>query len=139
MKTIVFTFGRMNPPTSGHELLVSKLKKTALRKSADVAIYLSQSQDPKKNPLSYLDKVRYAKVAFGPIVKVSKARTVIEVLKELDTKYDNIIMVVGSDRVQNFEQLLNKYNQKEYTFDSIEVVSAGARDPDADDVSGMSA
>ena len=129
----------MNPITTGHELLVKKLNKVARQKNADVAIYLSQSQDPKKNPLPYLEKIRYAKAAFGPIVKVSRARTVIEVLKELDKDYDNVVMVVGSDRVPEFQQLLNKYNQKDFTFDSVEVVSAGARDPDATDVTGMSA
>ena len=37
----------------------------------------------------------------------------------------------------NSKVLLNKYNGKDFTFDPIDVVSAGERDPDADDVSGM--
>ena len=55
-----------------------------------------------------------------------------------------IRMVVGSDRVAEFEGLLNKYNGVEarhgyYGFDNIEVISAGERDPDAEGVTGMSA
>ena len=53
-------------------------------------------------------------------------------------------MVVGSDRVREFNTVLNKYNDVEgkhgyYRFDDIDVISAGERDPDSDGVSGMSA
>jgi hypothetical protein len=72
------------------------------------------------------------------MVQNSVARTIIEVAKELDGKFTDVIVVVGSDRVREFETLLNKYNGKDYTFKSIEVVSAGERDPDAEGVSGMS-
>ena len=60
-------------------------------------------------------------------------------MKELQNNYGKVVLVVGSDRVNEFKTLLNKYNGKDYTFDSIEIVSAGDRDPDANDVSGMSA
>lgn len=139
-KTAVLTFGRMNPITVGHEKLVNSLiQNAASRKGAVPMVYLSHSQDPRKNPLSYEDKVKFAKQAFGNIIKQSKARTIIEVMKELDGKYENVIVVVGSDRAGEFHQLLNKYNGKEYNFESIKIVSAGQRDPDADSVEGMSA
>jgi hypothetical protein len=54
-------------------------------------------------------------------------------------------MVAGSDRVKEFDILLNKYNGKDsrhgfYNFEgAIHVVSAGERDPDAEGASGMSA
>ena len=53
-------------------------------------------------------------------------------------------MVVGSDRIREFDTLLKKYNSVKgrhgfYKFNNIEIVSAGERDADADDVSGMSA
>ena len=53
-------------------------------------------------------------------------------------------MVVGSDRVSDFNTLLNRYNGEDvkhgfYQFDEIKVVSAGERDPDAEGVEGMSA
>lgn len=138
-KTAVITFGRMNPITTGHEKLVSTLRSIASRNSADPLIYLSRTTDKNKNPLSYDQKINFAKRAFGDIVIKSNARTIIEVAKELEKKYDNLFLVVGSDRIREFEILLNKYNNREYSFDSIQVFSAGDRDPDADDVSGMSA
>ena len=138
-KTAVISFGRMNPPTSGHEKLVTKVKAEAKKASATPMIFLSHTQDKKKNPLTYDEKIKYTRKAFGPAIIKSKARTLIEVLKELDSKFDDIILVVGSDRIEEFKRLTEKYNGKEYTFNSISVTSAGERDPDADDVSGMSA
>ena len=138
--TAVFTFGRMNPPTIGHEKLVKKIEDVAKRNSAMPHIYLSQSYDSKKNPLPYKTKISLAKRAFGKLVTQSAARTVIEVVKELqDMGHKKLIMVVGSDRVNEFKTLLNRYNGKDFEFDSIEVVSAGERDPDADGAEGMSA
>lgn len=139
MKTAVISFGRLNPPTVGHEKLVKKIKSVAMKENATPMLFMSHSQDSKKNPLSYDDKIKFTKIAFGPIVKKSKARTLIEVLKELDSKYDQMIVVVGGDRVNEFDKLLSKYNQKDYNYESLKVVSAGERDPDAEGVSGMSA
>lgn len=136
---VVLTFGRFNPPTIGHQKLVEAVKKIATAKKAKPLVYLSHSQDSKKNPLSYKDKMKYAREAFGDLMHVSKAKTIIEVLKELQTTYKNVTVVVGSDRVNEFNTLLNKYNGKEYKFDSIVVESAGERDPDAEGVAGMSA
>ena len=138
--TVVIGYGRMNPITVGHEKLVNKVTSVASSKGATPQVYLTRSQDPKKNPLDYNDKIAYAKKAFGnKIVAKSNARTIIEVMKELQNNYGKVVLVVGSDRVNEFKTLLNKYNGKDYTFDSIEIVSAGDRDPDANDVSGMSA
>ena len=140
MKTAVVSFGRLNPMTSGHQKLVDKVVDVAKKNAAAPFVVLSKSQDKKKNPLPYKDKLRYAQIAFGAnVVKDLRARTIIEVLQELDGKYDNIIVVVGSDRVKEFERLLQKYNGKDYTFESITVQSAGDRDPDAEGVEGMSA
>jgi len=141
-KTVVFAFGRFNPPTTGHELLVKAVKKLAQQKNADHAIYASRSQDSKKNPLSVDKKVKYLKLMFPRTTFVAaneEARTFIEAAKQLNKKYKNIVMVGGSDRVQEFKRLLNTYNGKDFHFDTIDVVSAGERDPDADDASGMSA
>lgn len=139
MKKVVIAFGRMNPPTVGHEKLVTKIKSVARKNRATPLLYLSHSQDKKKNPLSYEDKIRLAKKAFGPLVQKSNSRTVIDVAKELEKKYDELIVVGGSDRVDEFQKLLDRYNGKDYAFEKITVVSAGERDPDSDDVSGMSA
>jgi len=135
---VVVSFGRMNPMTNGHEKLADKIKSEAKKRNADAKLYLSHSTNPKKDPLDFNTKVKFAKKAFGPMVQNSAARTIIEVAKELSGKYDDLIVVVGSDRIPEFKALLNKYNGKDFTFKTIEVVSAGERDPDAEGVSGMS-
>lgn len=137
----VITFGRMNPPTVGHEKLVNKIVSTAISEKGTPLVYLSKTQDAKKNPLTYDQKIKYAQAFFGKRVVVkSNAKTIIQVSQELQKDgYKDLVLVVGSDRIKEFETLLNKYNGKDYTFDSIKVVSAGDRDPDSDDVSGMSA
>lgn len=135
----VFTFGRMNPPTIGHEKLVQEVVKVARQEGGKPLVYLSHTYDSKKNPLPYDTKQRLVKRAFGSMVQKSNAKTIFDVMKELDKKYAKVVLVVGSDRVDEFETLLGKYNGKDYTFDSVQVVSAGERDPDDDGVSGMSA
>lgn len=141
-KTIVFAFGRFNPPTTGHQLLVQFVKKLAVQNRADHIIYASRTQDAKKNPLSVERKLHYLNLMF-PRINFKGAndqeRTFIEAVKSLNTRYKNLIMVAGSDRIPEYERLLNKYNGTEFHYDSIKVVSAGERDPDADDASGMSA
>lgn len=138
-RKVVISFGRMNPPTIGHEKLVNKVKEVARKAGAKAEVYLSHTQDAKKNPLSYDDKLTAAKEAFGSIIQKAAAKTIIEVMKLINSKYDEVTVVVGQDRVSEFETLLNKYNGKEFKFSNIEVVSAGERDPDADGVEGMSA
>jgi nicotinic acid mononucleotide adenylyltransferase len=138
-ETIVISFGRFSPPTLGHEQLVTKVAAVAKNMGADASVFATHSYDKKKNPLSYISKIKYLQKAFGRIIKNSPLKTIIDVAKDLSDNYDNIVIVVGSDRVTEFETLLNKYNGKEYNFDSIEVVSAGVRDPDSDDITGMSA
>lgn len=140
--TVVLAFGRMNPPQIGHELLINKVLDIARKNNADHYVYASKTQDKKKNPLSIQQKLKYLKHSFPKVNIVgadNKVRTFIEAVKFLDPKYDNLIMIGGSDRVQEFQKLLDTYNGKEYNYKSIKVVSAGERDPDADDVSGMSA
>jgi len=140
-KHTVVAFGRMNPPTVGHQALVSATQEHAKKVGGTAEVHLSKSEDPKKNPLSYKDKVHYAQKAFGNVVKDSSAKNPLEVLKSLHGKADHVTMVAGDDRVEEYKKLLNRYNghPDHYTFKSINVVSAGARDPDSESVEGMSA
>ena len=152
LKTAVFTFGRFNPPTIGHEVLVNKIETVAKRNRADAFVFLSSSQDSKKNPLDYKDKIKWMKKMFKPkgqdIFKYSKDQPN-DVMKAAsllhDEGYEQIIMVVGSDRINEFKKLLAQYNGVEdkphgfYDFKKIDIESAGERDPDADNASGMSA
>ena len=142
--TVAFTFGRFNPPTIGHEKLLDKLKKVSADK---YMVFASHSQNPKKDPLQYAKKIAYMKQSFPKHKRniiVSKSRTFFEILVELNGKFQNIVMVVGSDRVTEFKTLANKYNgvasrHGYYKFDNIQIVSAGERDPDAEGATGMSA
>jgi len=137
--TAVISFGRFSPPTVGHEKLINKVIAEAKSRNATPMIFASHSFDKKKNPLPYKSKIRYLKTTFGNVIQETNSKTIIQIAKELEVNYTNLVLVVGSDRVAEFQKLLNAYNGKEYTFKNIEVVSAGARDPDAEGVSGMSA
>src|SRR6056300_912002 len=147
--TCVFTFGRFNPPTTGHEKLLDKVASVAKSNpGAPYYVFASHSENAKKDPLPYAKKVAYMKKMFPKHARniiVDKARNVFEIAVSLHNKgHKAIVMVVGSDRVDEFNSLLNKYNGVEarhgyYGFDDIKVVSAGERDPDAEGVAGMSA
>ena len=140
MSKTVFAFGRMNPPTVGHEKLAAKVESEARRRGAMPHIYLSHTQNATKDPLPYNVKIAIAKKAFGKAVTTSSAKTIIQVMQELENMgHTEVTLVAGSDRVPEFKTFLAKYNGKDYNFKKIEVVSAGERDPDAEGVAGMSA
>ena len=146
--TVIFTFGRFNPPTVGHEKLITAVQSVAKSKGGDFFVYPSHSQDPKKNPLSQPQKIKYMKKMFPKYkrnIVASTGKTALAIASELYSKgYTNLVMVVGSDRVQEFQRILDRYNGEDkahgfYDYDKIEVVSAGERDPAAEGVEGMSA
>ena len=142
-KQLTVGFGRFNPPTIGHEKLMNTISKTA-GKGGEYKIYPSRTQDSKKNPLNPSDKVEYMRKAFpdhaDSIVDDDKTKTIFDVLKSAYGKgYSTVNVVVGSDRVKEFENLANKYNGQLYNFDKINIVSAGERSSDAKGVEGMSA
>ena len=144
-KSIAFTFGRFNPPTIGHQKLINKVKSLPTN---DYKIFLSRSQDSKKNPLSPDYKLRVMKDIFKADkrnIELNPTNMVLDLATDLYKKgYTDITMVAGSDRVREFEGILNKYNDVKsrhgyYNFDKINVVSAGERDPDAEGTTGISA
>ena len=144
-KSIAFAFGRFNPPTSGHEKLINKIKSVA---NGDYKVYLSRSEDNKKNPLSPKKKLEYMKKMFpqhARNIEINQTNQVLDIATLLYKKgYTDLKMVAGSDRVREFDTMLKKYNgvqsrHGKYDFNSIEVVSAGERDPDAEGATGMSA
>ena len=138
--TVVFTFGRFNPPTIGHEKLVQKVLDVAGSANADHVIFLSQTHKKGKDPLSWKDKVSLFKKMF-PNANASnntEVRNPYGALAHLGETYDNVIMVVGDDRAKQFDTEMRKYLE-EYGIKNFTVVSAGVRDPDAEGVEGMSA
>ena len=140
--TLTVAFGRFNPPTTGHEKLLDTV--AASSDEGDYIIVPSRTQDKKKNPLDADTKVSIMRQMYPNhserIVNDPQNRTIFDVLKKAHMDgYTNVRIVGGGDRVAEFEKLSNNYNGKLYAFDNVEVLSAGDRDPDGDDVSGMSA
>ena len=140
--TLTIAFGRFNPPTTGHEKLLDNVASSSDKD--DYIIVPSRSQDKKKNPLDANMKVSMMQKMFpkhkDKIVNDDSNRTIFDVLKKAHTDgYAGVRIVGGADRVSEFEKLANNYNGKLYQFDNVEVMSAGDRDPDSDDVTGMSA
>jgi hypothetical protein len=146
-KTVAFTFGRFQPPTSGHQKLVDALADAASKAGAQAFLYPSRTNDPKKNPLPPSAKIKWLRKFFGDSVKIvddSSAKTMFDVLTKFDSAgVKKVIMVVGGDRVEEMKNAIKPYlthkdPNKRYKF-KFEVVSAGERDPDAEGVVGMSA
>ena len=141
-ETVTLVFGRFNPPTVGHEKLLNGAQQVAA--DGDLRIYPSRSVDPKKNPLDTNQKTELMKKMFPDhadnIINDESIKTIFDALKVADQDgYSNVKIVVGSDRVAEFDNLAQKYNGNLYDFEEIDTISAGERDEDAEGVSGMSA
>ena len=147
-ETAVFGFGRFNPSTIGHEAVIEKIASVAI--GNPFFIYPSHTTGP-KDPLNHSLKIAWMRKMFPKykknIIVDNKAKTVINIAEKLyKDGYKNLILVAGSDRVKEFSTLLQRYNDAPdkkgnqlFKFDSVKVVSAGERDPDAEGVAGMSA
>jgi hypothetical protein len=146
-KVAVIAYGRYNPPTVGHQKLIDVIRDTALKNNADAIIAPSHTQDKAKNPLSYSEKEEILREMSEGIHIAEQGKTFISLLQFLQQQgYTKIIHVAGSDRIPEFQKLIETYNGKpdkkgvipfdfsEYTF-----VSAGERDPDSEGIEGMSA
>ena len=145
----VTTFGRMNPPTTGHLKLIDKVKEVAHKQGAEHSVVVSHSQDAKKNPLSGAQKVKHLK-RYSPDTHFEKSSsehpTIFHHAEKLHKQgVTHLHVVAGSDRVKEYKDKLNKYNGKPnkeghipFHFKKITVHSAGHRDPDAEGSEGMS-
>lgn len=145
-KHITFCFGRMNPPTIGHE----QVFKTMASVGGDYKIFVSQTQDKKENPLDYSTKTKFIKLIHPSyadnLVVDPSLNTVMKVASYLyELGYRNATFVAGSDRLQSFQKLIGDYNGVEgkghgyYKFEVLDFKSSGERDPDSPGVSGVSA
>ena len=150
-KTVVFTFGRFNPPTRAHEMLIDMLEKTGVAAKADlIAVFTSHTQNKKTDPLNFEQKAHYLRlIAPEQIQVLPQGKTLFTILKYLTEQgYTKAIQVAGSDRIPEFEKLINMYNNKpsktqhevlfnipDYTFKS-----SGQRDADSEEsIKSMSA
>ena len=149
--TAVFAFGRFNPPTIGHEKLIQKVQSMTKQVNGKGYIFLAHTGGTQKDPIDFTTKLSYLRQHFQADKNLSfgdqRANTIIKVMKVLQAEgRTRVIMIAGDDRVMQFQKLLNQYNGQptkagdvEYEFDEIQVVSAGQRDPDAEDITGVSA
>ena len=145
-KTLYFVWGRMNPPTAGHEKLLDFLKSKAGRNP--FRIYLTQSEDKNKNPISFVQKVKFARKGFPQyarqIMLNKKLKTIFDAMTSFyDEGFRRVVIVAGSDRVNEYDITLNKYNGVRgrhgfYNFEKITVMNAGNRDPESKGVEGVS-
>ncbi len=148
--TVVFSFGRFNPPSIGHQKLLQAIIQKAKGLGGKPKLYVSYSHDSKKNPLNGKQKISYIRKMFPDEIRQielkdnSGIKTILDIMVKLHGDYDKIVMIVGSDRVADFKRLLNKYNGVKsqhgyYKYKDIQIVNAGKRDPDAEGATGMSA
>ena len=143
-ESVVVTFGRFNPPTTGHEKLLKSASAEAERSKSDFRVYPSRSVDSKKNPLQPGTKIEYMQKMFPDyadnIKDDANARPIFDVLVACQNiGYKAVTIVVGQDRLSEFQSLAQKYNGDLYEFEEIKVISAGTRDADAEGLEGMSA
>lgn len=145
-KTLYFVWGRMNPPTAGHEKLLDFVKAKA--GNNPFRIYLTQSEDNKKNPIPYVQKVKFARKGFPQyarqIMMEKKIKTLFDAMASFYNEgFKRIVIVAGDDRVREYEITLKKYNGQKgkhgfYNFERITVLNAGKRDPESKGVEGVS-
>jgi nicotinamide mononucleotide adenylyltransferase len=144
-KSITIVLGRFNPPTMGHKRVLDKAKQVA--SGGELRVYPSRQQNNTTDPLNPPQKIKYMRKMFPEfkkkIVNDRSLTTIFEVLKNIyEDGFTKVNIIVGADRVSEFERLANKHNKKEdgiYQFEEIKVVSAGNRDPDStDDITNMS-
>ena len=132
-KVCYFTFGRFQPPTTGHKENFDGVKRAA--GNNDYRIYISQTVDTKgTNPLLpnrklfYMNKMfptHRGKIYSGPKQPVAAMQDL------MLAGYDEVVFLVGSDRVSAM-QFLHKYNGKDFSFRKIDIKSSGSRDADGD-------
>jgi nicotinamide mononucleotide adenylyltransferase len=143
-KMITIVLGRFNPPTTGHKRVLDKAKQVA--SGGEIRIYPSRQQNNTTDPLNPPQKIKYMRKMFPEfkkkIVNDRSLTTIFEVLRNIyEDGFKKVNIIVGADRVSEFERLANKHNKEKdiYKFEEIKVVSAGNRDPDStDDITNMS-
>jgi hypothetical protein len=142
---VVATWGRFNPPTKGHETVFNEAARLANLKGYDLKIFATHSHDQNRNPLDYDLKMEYLQAIFPRYKNYfvldggSQFTKITDILETTQIEYDNFVLIVGEDRVDDFSRMLIEQEGGATTFRSTEVWSSGERDPDCDDIRGVSA
>jgi len=147
-KTVVFSYGRMNPPTIGHKKLIDAGKMLANSLNADFFVFPTRTQDRERNPLDFNTKLKFLKTFFPEVRFIETTGQLFDALLWLSNQnYTKVNMIVGSDRIEEFDRTIKNYipaynpnveKGKAIDFETFDTIDAGQRDPDADGVSGAS-
>lgn len=137
-RVAMITYGRFNPPTIGHKSMINRMLEMAGEEDADPYIVVSHSHNTKKNPLFVHEKIRVLRRMYPDedavrILYTTKSDPFIlkVVEKLLEHGYERVIMVVGSDRVEDFQNLFKKVP-------TVTVISGGERDMDSNVMENVS-
>jgi len=137
VKGIVILLGRFNPPSKNHEALLAAGYSQSTRRGFEYRIYPSRIQDGDLNPLNSQLKISYMKSMFSKyadyIVDSDSIKTIFDALGSVYSDgFTDVVIVVGQDRLGEFQSLAHKGEGQNYQFNNIEVVSSGVKDPDSD-------
>lgn len=143
-RAIVAHFGKWRIPHAGYDVVTDKVKSLAQQHGADHEIALSGAS----NPLSFDQKVKHARKMFpGTNITSDRHTTFLQHLSDLHRRgYREVHYVVGSDRVKEFKDAIERYNGKPdkkgnvlFNFDKVHIHQAGdEREEGASGVTGSS-
>jgi hypothetical protein len=134
---IAIVVGRFNPPSKNHESLLRSGYSQANRRGYEYRVYPSRIQDSLTNPLNPTAKIEYLQAMFPKyadyIIDSEESRTIFDILESLyGDGYSDVIVVVGQERLGEFQSIIHKGDGERYQFNNIEVVSSGSKDPDSE-------
>lgn len=137
LKGIVVVFGRFNPPSKNHEQMLKFGLSRAKENGYEFRIYPSRIQDAGTNPLNPSLKIQFMQNMYPDyseyIVDSENSKTIFDILQSLyNDGYQDVKIIVGSERLGEFQSLAHKGNGQEYEFNNIEVISSPGKDPDSD-------
>ncbi len=134
---VTIVLGRFNPPSKNHEMLLKFGFDNSKRKGHEYRIYPSRIQDGQANPLNPRTKIEFMKVMFNKysdyILDSEDSRTIFDILTSISQDgYSEVNIIVGQDRLGEFQNLIHKAQGEQYQFDNIEVIPSGVKDPDSE-------
>lgn len=110
----VVIFARMNPPTVAHLQMIKEAQELAVKRGAIFEVYLSHTQDPVLNPLTYDEKVSYlTEQAQGINFGDPKVINIFGMFEHLAHRgVQNVIMLAGADRLDECQRAAKYFTQK---------------------------
>jgi hypothetical protein len=136
-KGVVVVLGRFNPPAKNHEQMLKYGMSRASESGYEYRIYPSRIQDDGNNPLNPTLKIQYMNIMYPEfadyIIDSEDMKSLFDVLQSLyGDGYKDIKIVVGSERVGEFQSLAHRNQGQAYEFENIEVLPSPGKDPDSD-------